>query len=267
MKTVDRIPIPAYNRSMTLLEFDQWIHSILPMEEFSQADSAINGIQIGEKNKEIRKIAFAVDASVATMEKAISLNADMLFVHHGLFWGRPLAIRGSHYQRVSTAIKGDLSLYAVHLPLDQSEELGNNIALVRALELEQVEPFGTYKGKRIGWKGRLPEPETCDVILRRIYGDYQGINLLTFGKDSVETVAIVSGGAAWEVEQAVEEGIDLFITGEPSHQTYHYCREQKINVLAAGHYNSETFGVKLVAEKVKQELQLETTFIDMPTGL
>lgn len=252
---------------MTLLEFDRWIYDLLPMEEFTRADSAINGIQIGDESQEIHKIAFAVDASVATLNKAHSLKADMLFVHHGLFWGQPLAIKGNHYKRVHSAISKGISLYAVHLPLDQSRELGNNIAVARELNLLDVEPFGSYKGLEIGWKGRLPEPKSCDAIVRRLYGDYQGVNLLTFGKDPVETVAIVSGGAAWEVAQAVEQGIDLFITGEPSHQTYHFCLEQKINVLAAGHYNSETFGVKAVAEKVENELHLETAFIDIPTGL
>lgn len=252
---------------MTLLDFDRWVKSLLALDECRGRDISLNGIQIGPDEKEIRKVAFAVDASLESIEKAAQWGADLLFVHHGLFWGKPLAIRGSHYKRIDAALKGGVSLYAVHLPLDMHAQLGNNGAIAAKLELEELEAFGDYQGLKIGWKGRLARDMTCDDIVQRLFGGYHDINLLSFGPEKIRTLGIVSGGASRIVEQAVDESLDLYITGEPSHETYHYCQEQGINVLAAGHYQTETFGVRQMAARAEEDLKLECIFLDIPTGL
>jgi len=252
---------------MTLVDFDRWVRSILPLEELERIDISLNGIQIGPDHREIKKAAFAVDASLASFQKAAEWGADLLFVHHGLFWGSPLAIRGSHYDRIKWALDKNLSLYAVHLPLDQHPALGNNAGMASKLDLIKQEPFGSYKGVKIGIKGELPEAMTCNDVVNRLFGGFAGVNLLNFGPEKVKTIGICSGGATREVEQAVEEGLDLFLTGEPSHQNYHFCLEQGINVIAAGHYATETFGVQLMAQKIETDLNIETLYIDIPTGL
>jgi dinuclear metal center YbgI/SA1388 family protein len=264
---LNRLPKPAYNRAMTLLEFDRWVRSILAIDETHGRDRSLNGIQIGPDHRVIKKIAFAVDASLAGFQRAAREGADLLFVHHGLFWGVPLALRGSHYERIHFAMEKELSLYAVHLPLDMHDELGNNAGMAALLGLENLEPFGDYNGLKIGWKGTLPQASSPMDIMKGLWGNTQDMSLLDFGPEKVTSIGIVSGGASREVEQAVDEKLDLYITGEPSHQTYHYCLEQGINVIAAGHYATETFGVKLMAQRVKQELGIDSIFIDLPTGL
>jgi len=252
---------------MTLLDFDRWVKNHLALDECQGRDISLNGIQIGPDDRIVRKAAFAVDASLESFKKAADWGADLLFVHHGLFWGKPLALRGSHYQRIEAATSSGISLYAVHLPLDMHPELGNNAVMADMLELQDREAFGDYNGLKIGWKGRLPQEMSCDSIVQRLFGGYHGVNLLSFGPEKVRSLGIVSGGASREVEQAVNEGLDMYITGEPSHQTYHFCQEQGIHVLAAGHYQTETFGVRQMAAKAKEELNLECIFLDIPTGL
>lgn len=252
---------------MTIAEFDHWTSELLELASCQKTDIAINGLQLGDRSLQIKKIAFAVDASMASLEQAARWGAQILFVHHGFFWGSPLAITGNHFDRVKFAIENDLAVYAVHLPLDLHAELGNNAVMARELGLQNLEPFGVYRGLPIGWKGRFPEPVSCEDIVQRLFGHYHGINVLKFGKEKIETLGILSGGSAREVSQAVEEGLDAYLTGEPSHENYHFSMENGINIIAAGHYNSEVFGVKAMARRINKELGIETTFFDIPTGL
>lgn len=252
---------------MTIADFDQWASELLDIPGSQSRDVAINGLQLGDPGNALEKVAFAVDGSMASLEQAARWGAQLLFVHHGFFWGKPLAITGSHYKRVRFAMEKNLALYAVHLPLDLHPELGNNAAMAQILNLEDLEPFGLYQGVNIGWKGRFTTPMSCEDIVQRLFGNFHGVNLLKFGKEKVETLGILSGGCPREVHQAVEQGLDCYLTGEPSHQNYHFSMEHGINVIAAGHYNSEIFGVKALAKRVKEELGLETAFFDIPTGL
>jgi dinuclear metal center YbgI/SA1388 family protein len=209
-----------------------------------------------------------VDACLESIRRASEWEADLLFVHHGLFWGRPLAVTGGHYQRLRALIQADLALYAVHLPLDMHVELGNNAGLARRIGLQQTEPFGEYRGVKIGFKGILPDERTLEQVVRTCCGgSEQGINVLPFGPDKIRTVGIVSGGAADEAIQAMEEKLDLFITGDASHTIYHHCLEGRINVIFGGHYLTETSGVMLLAEKLQKDTDLQTRFFDIPTGL
>jgi putative NIF3 family GTP cyclohydrolase 1 type 2 len=133
--------------------------------------------------------------------------------------------------------------------------------------LENIEPFGEYKGIKIGYKGVLSEPAGTEEIIKRIFGYRDSrINVLGFGGEKNSSVGIISGSAAFDVSQAIKEKLDLYITGEVSHAVYHECREAGINVIFAGHYLSETFGVKAVSEKVQDDLGIDTVFLDIPTG-
>lgn len=249
-------------------DFNKWVRSILNIDEMAGRDSSMNGLQVGRPGKELKKIAFAVDASLETFKRAKESGADLLFVHHGLYWGRPVPVTGDFYRRMEYLIKEDLSLYAAHLPLDMNEELGNNSGLARMMGLKTLEPFGFHKGIYIGWKGEFESPVQRDEIIKRLFGGWDdSIKLLPFGKDEIRSAAVITGSAPHELDQAVEEEVDLYVTGEAGHILYHTALEAGINVICGGHYATETYGVKLLAEKVSKELSLETIFIDVPTGL
>ena len=253
---------------MVLEEFDVLIRKILALDECSGSDVALNGLQVANGSATVEKVAFAVDACLESIRRAAEWKADLLFVHHGLFWGKPLAVIGGHYQRLRALIEADLALYAVHLPLDMHPELGNNSGLARRIGLQQLEPFGKYKGMKIGFKGRLAGQMSLEQVVRLCCGGKEpGINVLPFGPENISTVGIVSGGAADEAYQAIDERLDLFITGDADHTIYHHCLEGRVNVIFGGHYLTETSGVTFLAEKLEKETDLETVFFDIPTGL
>lgn len=255
---------------MTLREFDDFINSFLRKEDFDK-DISLNGIQIQNSDpdsKQIKKVAFAVDACEATAKRAAQAGADILFVHHGLFWGHCQTITGSFYKRISTFIKNDLALCAYHIPLDANTPYGNNFGLAAKLGLVNCGQFGSWRGMILGVKGELPKECTVAELAEKLMGPGKSPRaLLDFGKAKIKTVGIISGGASEDVEYAVEEGLDCYITGEFAHEDFHFAKEMGINVIAAGHYETETVGVSLVMEKVQAETGLECIFIDEPTGL
>jgi putative NIF3 family GTP cyclohydrolase 1 type 2 len=146
--------------------------------------------------------------------------------------------------------------------------MGNNGVLAELLGLENMEPFGTYHGKKIGYKGVFTQPVTIDQAARKIaFADRPPLGVYPFGKKENTSCAVISGGAPWESIQAIEEGIDLYITGEMSHQIYHICLEGKLNIIAGGHYSTEVWGVRAIMRHCAEELHIDTEFIDAPTGL
>ncbi|GAB1456603.1 hypothetical protein MASR2M48_19110 [Spirochaetota bacterium] len=171
--------------------------------------------------------------------------------------------------RIAELIRADMALYACHLPLDAHPELGNNAVLSKMLGLNAVEPFGDYRRYQRWFQGQT----RCVYKHRRgcqaspAGRSYRPRTLLPFGTKQISSVAVVSGSADLQSAQAIAEGIDLFVTGEPSHSIYHETLEAGLNFIAAGHYLTEVHGVKAVAEAVSRELGLETVFIDVPTGL
>ena len=255
---------------MTLVEINNWFNSFLKKEDFP-SDISLNGIQIQNsepESKQIKKIAFAVDACEETAKKAAEAGADLLFVHHGLFWGGCQTITGSFYKRISTFIKNDLALCAYHIPLDANNPYGNNWGLAARLGLRNCESFGTWRGMVLGVKGELSEELTIHELAERVLR--KGVtprSVLSLGKEKIKTVGIISGGASDDVTDAIEQGLDCYITGEFAHEDYHLAREMGINVIGGGHYETETVGVSLVMEKVEKELGIECIFVDVPTNL
>jgi dinuclear metal center YbgI/SA1388 family protein len=253
---------------LTIAQLNSFFKSFLDIEGFSDADRSMNGIQVDNDGSPVRKIAFGVDASLETFERAAAGGAGMLFVHHGLFWGTPLALSGIHRRRIKFLLDHNISLYAVHLPLDQHPVLGNNAGLAGLLELQNIEPFGLYHGRKIGWKGTFPRPVTVEQAVKKIgFMDRPPLGVYPFGKAENHTCAVVSGGAAAEARQAIAEGVDLFVTGETAHDVYHECLEGKLNMICGGHYSTEVWGVRAVMRHCAEELHIDTEFIDVPTGL
>ena len=255
---------------MTLNEFDAWLNAFLKKEDFS-ADPSRNGIQIqnaAPASREVKTIAFAVDACEATALAAAKAGADVLVVHHGLFWGGCETLTGNFYKRAAAFIKNDLALIGYHIPLDANNPYGNNYGLAAALGLSELEPFGFWHGMSIGVHGKFQTsvtPEELTAFLSKI--TKTNARLFQFGKSQIQTVGIISGGAGEDVDQAAALGLDCYITGEFMHQDFHPAEELGINVIAGGHYGTETMGVSLLKEKVEKELGLRTLFIDLPTDL
>ena len=249
-------------------EIERYLNELLEVDRWAPADASLNGMQVAVGTDRVDKVAVAVDAALETIERAVEWGADLLLVHHGLFWGPAIAITGRHYARVRSLISADVGLYAAHLPLDAHPTLGNNAAMAAQLGLVDLRPFGVYKGSAIGWAGRLPEPMTGDAIARALFGTTEDLlGFLPFGPERIETVGIVSGGAPREVSDAIDQSLDMYITGDASHTIYHDCLEAGINVMFAGHYRTETWGVRAVAAHLHERFGVETTFLDVPTGL
>lgn len=253
---------------MKLSELDEHLRDVLRIEDYARIDRSMNGLQVGRTDREIKKVGVAVDAAQATIDRAVARGVDMLFVHHGFFWGSPIAVTGPHYSRIKTLLDADIALYAAHLPLDAHETLGNNAQMAQKLGLTDRSPFGIYKGVPIGWSGTLAQPRTLAGVADELFGGTEALlGTLPMGKQENATVAIVSGGAPESAREAAALGIDLFITGDASHVIYHDCMEAGINVMFGGHYNTEVWGVRAVGEHLKQTFGIEQVFIDIPTGL
>lgn len=250
---------------MLISDYTKLLYDRLEIDSFD--DISLNGVQIESPDRPLGKVAFAVDACLDTIKKAVDAEADVLVVHHGLFWGRPIAISGSHYDRVKTALDGNLTLFACHIPLDAHPVYGNNAQMAFRLGMREFDMFSPWRGRPIGVKGKLPFPMTVEEISKLLAFDPIFSDMLINRKEKVGSVGIVSGGAGDDVIEAINAGVDLFITGEIGHENYHVAKEAGIDVLGGGHYRSEVFGVQALKRMSEKELGLECVFIDAETGL
>ncbi len=243
-------------------ELVAYLNDFLKIDEFT--DLGPNGLQV-EGKEEINHVVFGVSACVELFEKAVALKADAILVHHGIIWDfeRPV-YRGSYKKRVKLLLDNNLNLLAYHLPLDAHEQVGNNIEIAKQLELLDIKPFGEYKGKLIGFRGKLgPMPKETFFNLIREQINSQAL-IFPYGPEQVERVGIISGGAQKDVKQAVAEGLDAYITGEVSEHILHYVKEEGIHFISAGHHATERFGVQALARHLQEMFDLKVTFVDIP---
>lgn len=251
--------------SVALKEVVQHLETLLSHAAIQDWPHALNGLQV-ENRGQIHHIGAAVDACEATLAMAKERGIDLLLVHHGLFWGGVQRIQGAAYRKLRLALEGDIAVFSSHLPLDMHRELGNNALIAKALGLEATEPFFFEKGAHLGVKGRFHGGRTAlHARLREVLGGE--VKLIPGGSEVVGVVGVVSGGAGGGVHKAVEEGVDTFISGEATHPTYTAAEELGLNVFLGGHYATETFGVKALAEHLSEKYQLPWEFLDHPTGL
>lgn len=254
---------------MTLNELDAYFNSFLKKENFG-ADPSKNGIQIQNSapdKKKIKKVAFAVDASLDTAQEAARQGCDVLFVHHGIYWDNPEPLVDVHYKRAATFLQNDMALIGYHIPLDANKEAGNNWGLARRLGLKSIKEFCQWRGMTIGVKGILAKPLLIEEVCKKVLNGAKPNQVLPFGKQKISTVGIVSGGGGSDHWAAWKEGLDCYITGEIGHTDWNYIKEEGINVIAGGHYNTETVGVQLVMNKLKEEKGVQGVFLDFPTGM
>jgi dinuclear metal center YbgI/SA1388 family protein len=196
----------------------------------------------------------------------VEQGVDMLLVHHGLFWSGLQPLTGRGYRRVADLIAHDIALYSAHLPLDLHPDVGNNAVLARQLGVVLRGEFGETYGVRIGVWGDVDVPRTA---LERELSGVLGVppRVLAFGPELVRRLGIVTGAAGSMIAQAAAAGLDSFVTGEGAHHTFFDAEELGVNVFYAGHYATETVGVKALAEHLRSRFDLPWTFLDHPTGL
>lgn len=229
-------------------------------------DACPNGLQV-QGGRPVRRLAAAVSASLQTIERAAQWGADLLLVHHGLFWNKqPTVLRGSLRARVARLLAEDMSLLAYHLPLDVHPQLGHGACIARALAVtEPLAPFGAYQGLHLGWQGELAEATPVEVVVGRaeaLLGP--ALRVHAFGPPSVRRVAVASGDCPFLLAEAARSGVDLLVTGEETEYVQELAREEGVHFLAQGHYQTEVPGVRALAGALAARWDIEWTFVDVP---
>ncbi|MEO8031961.1 MAG: Nif3-like dinuclear metal center hexameric protein [Gemmatimonadota bacterium] len=251
-----------------------YLNELLRVGEIPDDPAALNGLQV-ECRGPITRIIAAVDASQATIDGVLADNpaaegSSLILVHHGLFWDGNQPLTGRRYRRLSALIAGDTALYSAHIPLDIHPELGNNILLARALDLEVDGWFGGYKGINIGVRGRLRSPLPRERLVARLAGilgiAISEITAIPGGTSTCHQIGIITGAASRQLSEAAALGLDTFITGEGPHHSYFDSMEGGINLIYGGHYATEKSGVEALARHLGQRFGLPWSFHDHPTG-
>ncbi len=246
---------------MDLSELTSHLDSLLLTKEIEDYKCAINGLQI-ENTKKIEKISVAVDACELVLRRAVETGSDLLIVHHGLFWNGLSPVSGAHFRKLKLALENNMAVYSSHLPLDAHPHLGNNALLANALGFaEDRTPFLAI-GCRI--EVEIPRSELKARLETAVGGP---VHLAPGGPEVCRRIGIVTGGAGGEIFKAAAAGVDTFITGEGPHWSYTAAEELGVNLLYAGHYATETFGVKALGRHLEEKFGLPWEFIDHPTGL
>ena len=242
----------------------------LRTDAYADLDASPNGLQVGPADREVDHVAFAVDAARATAEAAVDAGADLLVTHHGYVFGSVDRVTGRLYDRLRPHYDHEMPLYVSHLPLDGHQDLGNAAGLADLLDLSNRAPFGEMGPEYIGQRGTAAEAYELDELVSLLTDELdtggQDVRALDFGPDEIEEIAIVTGSGVDWLDEAVAKDVDLLLTGEGKQKVYHEAREAGINVVLAGHYATETFGVEALAELVG-EWGPETTVLEQPTGL
>jgi dinuclear metal center YbgI/SA1388 family protein len=237
---------------------------LLDIDSFE--DYGPNGLQVPGA-EQVSSIATGVTANRDFLAAAVDAGAELAIVHHGLFFGDgPRALTPQLAERLRIVLEAGTSVTAYHLPLDAHREIGNNALLCERLGLEQDgRPFAEVKGRPIGIIGRAPQALSAAELAERV-GELLGREPLMFedGPARIETVGIVSGGGASTIQEAVALGLDAFLTGEPAEHVMGDAREGGLHFIAAGHYATETFGVRRLGELAAERFRVEHRFIDIP---
>jgi len=231
-------------------------------------DYAPNGLQV-EGRAEIKKLVVGVSACLELFERARALGADACLVHHGIFWrGQSSVLTGVRYRRVRALIESEISLLAYHLPLDAHPEVGNNAVAARELGLSELAPFACHEGIDIGVAGRFSEALAATALVERVEA-LLGQKPLAFlsGPDPISSLAIVSGAAEGDFREAIDLGIDAFLTGEVSEWVMNLARESGTHFLAGGHYATERLGVQALGQHLAERFDLKVEFIDIPNPI
>ncbi len=249
-----------------LADVVDFLDSELRIAEIPDYPGALNGLQLANACGEIGRVIAAVDATLPVIEEAAAGGPGLLIVHHGIFWQGAQPVTGPFFRKLKTAMDAGLAIYSAHLPLDIHPEWGNNIRLARAIGMIDPRPFFDWKGislgLRGGWSGT--RGKLADTLGRAVGGT---VHTAAAGPPDIREIALITGGAGSQIAEIAAAGIDTFVTGEGPHWSHTFALENGINLMLAGHYATETFGVRALAEELARRQGLECSFIDHPTGL
>lgn len=245
----------------------EYLDEELRTSEIDDFPGAKNGLQL-ENSGRIERIVAAVDASLAVIKEAASVPHTLLLVHHGLFWQGANRLVKSEFTKMRTAMNADLAIYSSHLPLDIHPELGNNVLLARALGLQNIKP-ASLDGKQDSivtglWKGSREAFQ--EIVVKTVD---RAVACCFTGPEELQKIAVMTGGGGSQLQKvsAYDPAIDLFLTGEGPHWSYVVAEDIGLNTIYAGHYATETFGVRKLAEILGEKYSLPQVFIDRPGGL
>ncbi|MBF0582945.1 MAG: Nif3-like dinuclear metal center hexameric protein [Magnetococcales bacterium] len=251
---------------ISLTQLEQYANTLLKTATIS--DYAPNGVQVRGR-AEVRRLVTGVSACQDLFQAATEQGADLVLVHHGMFWDKePRVVEGGLKKRLKWLLEHDMTLMAYHLPLDCHPQLGNNIQILNRLHLEAGEPFGLYRNSHLSFIGQAPLPLSLPEFVGQLRALFGGEPLvLPFGPETVQRIAVCSGAAPELLREAKQKGADLFLSGEAAEPVYHFAREEEIHFVAAGHHRTEMFGVQALGEHLANQFALEHQFIDIPNPL
>jgi len=231
-------------------------------------DSSVNGLQVPSRGSgEIRTIGFGVDACLSTFEKARKLGVELLVVHHGIKW-KPQKDRALARSRAEYLKDNNMALYAAHLPLDLHEVYGNNMQLCGLLGVQDIRKFGRYHGIKIGYAGAFRNTASMDSIARSLNGTLETrCRIHRFGNKHIRSIGIISGGGGSMLRDAVAEQLDCFLVGELDLAVYNAAREYGMNLIIAGHYATETVGVRALMPLLREVFGSKTVFVHDPKDI
>lgn len=248
-----------------LSEIVEYLDRELSIASIPDYPGALNGLQL-ESRGEVEKVVAAVDASLPVIEKAVEAEADLLVVHHGMFWQGAKPFTGALYEKIKLAMDAGLAIYSAHIPLDVHAKWGNNACLVKELGLTEVEPFFDWKGILLGLKGGF-EGSRDELVKGLEKATSSQVHMCPGGTEEAGIVGVITGGAGSEVEAVAECGVDTFVTGEGPHWSFSLAEELGVNILYGGHYATETFGVRALVAALGEDFSVKGEFLDHPTGL
>jgi dinuclear metal center YbgI/SA1388 family protein len=248
-----------------LADIVQELEGLLRPERFD--DYCPNGLQVPGCEL-VETVATGVSAQVELFERARAAGAQLVLAHHGLFWG-PGPIDAALARRLRVLFETDMSLLAYHLPLDAHPEVGNNALLARALGGAQLEPFARHRGEPIGCLARLPGEGVpiAELLVRVRDATAREPLAFDYGPPQVRRIGIVTGAAADHFADAIAAGADAFLTGEPAERVMAQAREAGVHFIAAGHYATETFGVRALGELLAERFGVRHVFLDIPNPI
>ena len=257
--------IKKSNAGASLAEIRTYLDRYLNIAGVKDWPNACNGLQVENSGRVVR-VGAAVDACEYSLREAANRGVSLLLVHHGLFWSGVQPLEGAHFRKLKLMLEHDLAVYSAHLPLDVHPVVGNNRLLCAALGFKKTEPFFFEKDRFIGLSARCSMP--LDSLVRRLEKVLGSpVKVSAGGPSRVLRAGVVTGGAGGEILKVAREGIDTFITGEGPHWSSLAGEELGVNILYGGHYATETFGVKCLAEHISRRFHVPWEFIDHPSGL
>ena len=248
-----------------LKEIVAFLDAELRLSEIKDYPGAMNGLQL-ENDGTVQRVFSAVDASLAVVEEAALQGGGLLLVHHGMFWRGAQPITGAVHRKISAAIRGNLAIYSAHLPLDWHPVHGNNVLLAKAIGLREISPILIKDGWPMGVAG-LWEGSRSDLVKATSAAVGREITLCPGGGEHIGKVAVITGGAGSEVGRIAAAGFDAFVTGEGPHWSFIEAEEKELNVIYAGHYATETFGVNSLGSWIGRNFGIRFSVIERRGGM